>query len=83
MCRVRCEPVTDGPGPNEQIVNVVTASGVREEVIAPNAAVRGDTLQTSHALEMRDDGAVLVELPRESSSGAWRVWVAGNAVVEP
>ena len=81
MCRVRCEPVTDGPGPNEQIV-MITSTGGREEVVAPKVDVVGGALRTSAILGERNN-EVLVELPRETSSGSWRVWVGRDQLVDP
>jgi hypothetical protein len=65
----------NGPGPNEQIVRVPEASGQWEEVIANSSSViGGNMLQTSAVLGQKD-GNVLVELPRESATGKWRLWV--------
>ena len=76
MCKVRCEVVMSGPGPNEKIVTIRDAeSGMKEEVVAVASAVAGGFLETSHVLG-RDSGRVLVELPRESASGKWRLWVS-------
>lgn len=75
MCKVRCEVVMNGPGPNEQIVKIREASGFYEEVVATIGAVTNGFLETSHILG-RDAEKVLVELPRESASGKWRLWVS-------
>lgn len=74
MCRIRCEKVMDGPGPNDVVVKVHLATGKWEEVVAPSNAVEGGFLETSSVLDKRER-QVLVELPRESASGAWRLWV--------
>lgn len=64
----------DGPGPNEKVVKVQQATGVWEEVVTSSASVfDGRLLETAHI--MTKDGQSLVELPRESASGKWRLWV--------
>jgi hypothetical protein len=74
MCRIKCEHVMDGPGPQEQVVRVKQATGVYEEVIASRSSISQNMLETSSVLA-RDDGKVLIELPRESASGKWRLWI--------
>lgn len=73
MCRVRCEHVMNGPGPNEQVVKVQEAGGNWEEIVTNADRVYDGRLETSPI--MTDGGNVLVELPRESASGKWRLWV--------
>ena len=73
MCKVRCQDVMEGPGPGEKVVKVQTPEGW-EEVIAPVSSVKQGFLITSAVLDRRD-GKVLVELPRESASGRWRLWI--------
>lgn len=74
MMKLKCEVVMDGPGPNEQIVRVRAADGHTEDVVAHRSSVQNGLLETSRALA-RDGGRVLVELPRESTAGNWRLWV--------
>lgn len=72
--KVKCERMMDGPGPSEQVVRVLTADGHAEEVVVHQSSIRDGHLETSRALA-RDGTRVLVELPRESTSGNWRLWV--------
>jgi hypothetical protein len=65
----------DGPGPGERTARLLTAEGRRIEVTAHASSFRGSSLIVSRPLLCRD-GAVLVELPRESASGDHRLWVS-------
>jgi hypothetical protein len=73
MCRVECE-VRDGLI-DGQLVGVITAAdGSTEEVFAAASLFDDRTLRVSFVTETAD--RALVELPQESTSGAWRVWVS-------
>ena len=62
-----------GDIPSECVVDVPTANGIEEQVIVADSHVRGRNLLV---WEVGSDGhRVLVELPREALSGAWRLWV--------
>ena len=71
--RVRCYVLSSGPGPAEQIVEIETADG-REEVVVDQSLVHDGALMIRRVLERRKNRS-LIELPRESASGRWRVWV--------
>lgn len=75
---LRCELVLDGPGPNESIVKVQRVDGNWEEVIAPKHFVEHGFLRTQRLGS--SEGKVLVELPRESASGSWRLWVSEKSM---
>lgn len=75
--KINCK-VTDGLMPNEKIARIETADGKSEEV-----AVSAQNIQNNKLLAFeigRDRGRVLVELPRESASGRWRVWVKESSI---
>jgi hypothetical protein len=63
----------EGPGPSEATVGIVTTEG-EEEVVVDASLIKDDGLEVGRVLERTRDRA-LVELPRESASGRWRVWV--------
>jgi hypothetical protein len=71
--RLKCHVLMTGPGPSETTVGISTADG-EEEVVVDAALVHSDGLEVGRVLEKTKDRA-LVELPRESASGRWRVWV--------
>lgn len=74
MCRVKCETVMEGVIDSEKVGRIRTAEGRIEEVSA-HASLFGpeNTLAVSRIGSR--DSSVLIELPRESASGLWRVWV--------
>lgn len=70
--------IEDGLMPAEKIVSVENADGQIEEVSVSTSSISENRLL---AFEIgRHEGRVLVELPRESASGRWRIWVSENAV---
>jgi hypothetical protein len=76
--RLKCHILMRGPGPSETTVAISTADG-KEEVVVDAALIHDDGLEVSRVLEKTKDRA-LVELPRESASGRWRVWVLRSAL---
>jgi hypothetical protein len=77
MCKINCE-IEEGLIPLEKIARIKCADGSIEEVSVPSQQVTGSRL---HASEVgRDQGMVLVELPREAASGRWRVWVSVDSL---
>jgi hypothetical protein len=78
MNRIKAKIVRGSIG-SERIAYITTAEGVRAEVVL-SAAQTG----TNHILAAevaRDKNNVLIELPQETSSGYWRVWVNKNQVL--
>lgn len=75
--KVNCE-VVDGLIPTEKVARIQNAEGQIEEVAVPAQNIEGGKLL---AFEIgRSEGKVLVELPRESTSGRWRIWVKEASV---
>jgi hypothetical protein len=77
--RLRVKRVLEGPGPGEVVVKVETTSGIYEEVILYAKTIEGDTVEIGHPIARVEEQS-LVELPRESVSGRWRVWVPSSSV---
>lgn len=71
---VKCQIISDGPGPSEKIVGIRTNGGSEQVVLSGRTIVRGEFLNVGEPLS-NEGGLYLVELPRESASGRWRVWV--------
>jgi hypothetical protein len=70
--------VSDGLMPTEKIAQIETADGESEAVAVSSENIRENRLM---AFEIgRREGKVLVELPRESTSGRWRIWVKESAI---
>ena len=78
--RVRVKKVMEGPGPSEAVVMIKTASDREEEVVVHTNQIKDDTLKV-WAVGGKD-GSVLIELPQESSSGNWRLWVKDREVAQ-
>jgi hypothetical protein len=76
---VRCNVLATGPGPSEQIVGIDTVEGKEEVVLHSSALVSQDRFEVG-VIGYENDRA-LVELPRESASGRWRVWVPTTALI--
>jgi hypothetical protein len=79
MARIRITPVMDGPGPRERIIAISTKGGGQEEVILPKELIQDDTLEVGKVATA--DGSVLIELPQESASGSWRLWIDAKTLV--
>ncbi|MGC2209620.1 MAG: hypothetical protein WA532_05860 [Candidatus Korobacteraceae bacterium] len=75
--KISCN-VSDGLMPSEKVVRIETADGRSEEVAVSAKNIQNNRLV---AFEIgRREGNVLVELPRESASGSWRIWVKESAI---
>lgn len=77
MARLSCK-IEDGLMPAEKVVRVENIDGEIEEVSVPTSNISDDRLVASE-IGRRDD-RVLVELPRESASGRWRIWMKASEV---
>lgn len=76
---LKCDTVAAGVGPSESIVTIPTNHGL-EEVVVYSGSIKNQALAVGRILSR--DGNALVELPRESASGRWRVWVPKSALTE-
>ena len=76
--RLRVKEITDGPGPGEVLVEVITSTG-KEQVVIHRASIEGSTIEVGFPIHRHEQRA-LVELPRESATGRWRVWVPDASV---
>jgi hypothetical protein len=77
--RIRFQTRRDGPIPSEAVVAIPTVNGGTEEVIVHASQADGDSVEVGFISEK--NGQLLIELPRETVSGRWRVWVPKSAVV--
>jgi hypothetical protein len=79
MIRVLSSNVSEGLMPTEKIVRVEMAGGEIEEVSVSERDISPDNKLMASFIG-REGERVLVELPRESASGRWRIWVNAAAV---
>lgn len=75
--KLNCK-VIDGLMPSEKIAVIQSADGWSHEVIVSAQSITGNQLMTSEIGRRNDQ--VLVELPRESTSGRWRLWVNASSI---
>ena len=74
--KIKCTDISFGPTPYEAVVTIGTAGGESEELVVDRDLVGDGSLEVAPV--DRSNGHVLVELPRESATGRWRVWVDGS-----
>jgi hypothetical protein len=79
LARLSCK-VFDGLMPAEKIVRVEDADGGIEEIPVSTRNIHEGSLTVSE-IWRSPEGRVLIELPRESTSGRWRIWVKESSVV--
>jgi hypothetical protein len=76
--RLKAQKVRDGLHPSEVVVAVETDAGA-ERLVIPKRSFSDSTLEIGYPIS-DESGRYLVELPQETSSGAWRVWVSKDLV---
>jgi hypothetical protein len=81
MMRLKVATAGNGLHPNEAVVIVRTTSGA-ERLVVPRQSIFNNSIEIGWPIRTRDD-SFLVELPRETQSGAWRVWVPKDEVIIP
>jgi hypothetical protein len=74
MMRLRVEEIGRGLHPSEVVVAVKTAGGARERLVVSRRSIEQGAILVGRGFGEKG-GAVLIELPRETQTGAWRVWV--------
>lgn len=80
MMRLKVEKISEGLHPSEAVVLVKTSTG-SERVVVSNRSIEGDSIPVGWPLGTHNQTS-LVELPRETESGAWRVWVPSDQLIE-
>lgn len=71
--RVRIEEVGTGQHPSERVVKIETVQGP-ERLVVDQRSIQNASLDVGFPVG-QNNGRLLVELPRETLSGAWRVWI--------
>jgi len=81
MMRLLVEELGSGLHPSEVVVAVKTASG-KERLTISKRSISDGSIEIGWPL--REDGdRRLIELPRETQGGAWRVWVNKTQLLQP
>jgi hypothetical protein len=76
---VKIEEIGTGQHPSEKVVKVETIEGP-EQLVVDKRSIRERSLDIGFPVGQKN-GHFLVELPRETFSGLWRVWVDEQMVV--
>lgn len=77
--RVRVRPIGAGSRPHDVVVELNTAMGP-QRITMDDKSVETGSMAVGYPLR-RDDGFVLVALPRETDSGSFRVWIPSTDVL--
>ena len=80
MMRLKVEKISEGLHPSEAIVSVRTSSG-SQRVVVSSRSIEGGTIPVGWPLG-KTEQLTLIELPRETETGAWRVWVPSGELIE-
>ena len=72
--RVKVREVGDGLHPSEAVVEIDTASG-SERLTVDRKSIQNGTIFVGWRPIVEKGRQWLIELPRETMSGTWRVWV--------
>jgi hypothetical protein len=78
--RLKVEESGKSLHPSEVAIVVKTIDG-QERLVVSRRSIENGTIQIGWPLG-ENDKAVLVELPRETQTGAWRVWVSKDQLID-
>ena len=77
--KVKVVEVGKGLHPSEIVAGITTTDGLQTLVVDKRSLVDGEFITVGYPI--REDGdLLLIELPRETSNGSWRVWVSRDQV---
>jgi len=79
MARVKVAEIGEGLHPSEVVVAVATNDGI-ENLVVDRLSLKDDRIEVGHPIRKHGD-LFLVELPRETMSGTWRVWVHSDNIL--
>jgi hypothetical protein len=79
MMHLKVEETGKSLHPSEAAI-VVTIEGP-ERLVVSRRSIKNGTVEVGWPLG-ENDNAVLVELPRETQTGAWRVWVSKDQLID-
>ncbi|WP_041801518.1 hypothetical protein [Rhodopseudomonas palustris] len=80
MMRLKVEQISEGLHPSETIVSIRTSNG-SERVVVSTRSIVGNSIPVGWPLGQTDE-TTLIELPRETETGSWRVWVPSDELVQ-
>jgi len=80
MARLRVKYLREGQHPSEKMVAIPTTNGATETVIVDGDSFQDGSIDIGHPVAS-DEQRYLVELPRETLTGQWRLWVKRDDVI--
>jgi hypothetical protein len=81
MMRLKVENISEGLHPSEVVVSVNGKDGPISLVLDPSVIFEDNTVNVGWPVAT-DGKFFLVELPRETMNGSWRIWVPSNELEE-
>lgn len=81
MMKVKVAQREGGLHPSEVVVAIQTSDGEQYLVVDKRSLTAGDYIKVGYPIRRKGD-LYLIELPRETTSGSWRVWVHRNETKE-
>ena len=81
MMRLLVQEVGIGLHPSEAVVIINTIKG-QERLVVSKRSIKSGSIEVGWPLRTDGDD-LLIELPRETQAGAWRVWVDRTQLTEP
>lgn len=80
---IMVKQLREGQHPSEVVVSVETRGGKREQLVLDRRAISSEsTIEVGYPIAKDENNHLLVELPRETIRGEWRVWVPPSIVVK-
>jgi hypothetical protein len=79
--RVKVDEVGKGLHSSEVVVQIQTAEGEPQRLVVDRRSIVNGTIEIGYPVR-RDNGYYLIELPRETIGGSWRVWVSKDVLVD-
>jgi hypothetical protein len=78
--RVKIQEIGKGLHPSEVVVQIQTVEGSEQPVIDRRSIDNG-SIDIEYPVRT-SDGHYLIELPRETTRGSWRIWVPKDMIAE-
>lgn len=78
--RVKVREIGRGLHPSEAVVEIKTVDGP-EKLVVDRKSIQAGTIFVGWRPLAEKKGQWLIELPRETMSGTWRVWVRHSEIV--
>ena len=78
--RLKIRTAGDALHPSETVVEVKTTSG-SERLVVDRRAVAANSIYIGAPITRRGD-KMMVEIPRETMTGVWRVWVDRRSLLD-